>query len=136
MEILEETEKTLEEREPEIGRMRAEMEERTKDFEEQTRTQTEQLASARLERERILAALPKPMSALYTRISSRIRGGVAVTEARNRSCTACFMALRPQVMSQIRRGNEIITCENCNRILYYSAKDNLPASVTSEISAS
>jgi predicted nucleic acid-binding Zn-ribbon protein len=29
------------------------------------------------------------------------------------------MALRPQLMSQIRRGDEIIICDNCNRILYY-----------------
>jgi RNase P subunit RPR2 len=42
-----------------------------------------------------------------------------MAEARNGSCTACFMALRPQVMSEVRRGDEIITCENCNRILYY-----------------
>jgi RNase P subunit RPR2 len=42
-----------------------------------------------------------------------------MAEARNGSCTACFMALRPQVMSEVRRGDEIITCDNCNRILYY-----------------
>ena len=59
------------------------------------------------------------MSALYNRISSRIRGGIAVAEARNNSCSACFMAQRPQVMTQIRRGDEIITCDNCSRILYY-----------------
>jgi predicted nucleic acid-binding Zn-ribbon protein len=30
------------------------------------------------------------------------------------------MALRPQVMANVRRGDEVITCDNCNRILYYS----------------
>ncbi len=29
------------------------------------------------------------------------------------------MTLRPHVMSQIRRGDEVLTCDNCNRILYY-----------------
>ncbi|CAN5205567.1 hypothetical protein BH18ACI2_BH18ACI2_18180 [soil metagenome] len=66
-----------------------------------------------------MAELPKPMGALYNRISTRIRDGIAVAEARNSSCTACFMTLRPQVMSEIRRGEEIIICDNCNRILYY-----------------
>jgi uncharacterized protein len=42
-----------------------------------------------------------------------------VAEARNRSCTACFMSLRPQVMAEIRRGEEVLTCDNCGRILYY-----------------
>ncbi|MCA1557572.1 MAG: C4-type zinc ribbon domain-containing protein, partial [Acidobacteria bacterium] len=59
----------------------------------------------------------------YKRISTRIRDGVALAEARNNSCSACFMALRPQVMAEVRRGEEIIICENCNRILYYVPAD-------------
>jgi len=66
------------------------------------------------------------MSGLYQRISKRIRDGVAVAEARNGACTACFMALRPQMMAEVRRGMEIITCDNCNRILYYAASDSAP----------
>jgi uncharacterized protein len=119
MEIIEQTEAVLKEREPEIANLRAEMEARTKAFDEQTRTQTEELAARRSERERLLATLPKQMSALYNRISARIRDGIAVAEARNGSCTACFMALRPQVMAEVRRGDEVITCDNCSRILYY-----------------
>jgi hypothetical protein len=119
MEAFEQAESQLKEREPEMTRLRVEMEERFKEFEEQTRTQAEQLADNRSERERIIALLPKQMSVLYNRISTRIRDGVAVAEARNGSCTACFMSLRPQVMAEIRRGEDVITCDNCNRILYY-----------------
>jgi uncharacterized protein len=119
MEIIEQAEGVLKEREPEIVKLRAELDERVRAFEEQTSTQTEELAARRTERERLLATLPKPMSALYNRISARIRDGIAVAEARNGSCTACFMALRPQVMAEVRRGDEIIICDNCNRILYY-----------------
>ncbi|HEY0546985.1 MAG TPA: C4-type zinc ribbon domain-containing protein [Pyrinomonadaceae bacterium] len=119
MESLESAESTLKEREPEIANLRVEMEARLREFEEQTRTQTEELAATRMERERLLSALPKQMSAMYNRISTRIRDGIAVAEARNGSCTACFMPVRPQMMAEVRRGNEVITCENCNRILYY-----------------
>jgi hypothetical protein len=63
------------------------------------------------------------MGAVYNRISARIRDGVAVAEARNNSCSACFMALRPQMMAEVRRGDEIIFCDNCNRILYYAPTD-------------
>jgi predicted nucleic acid-binding Zn-ribbon protein len=119
MEAFEQAENQLKEREPEMIRLRAEMETRIKEFEEQTRTQADQLATNRTERERIIATLPKPMSMLYNRISTRIRDGIAVAEARNNSCTACFMSLRPQVMAEIRRGEDVITCDNCNRILYY-----------------
>jgi predicted nucleic acid-binding Zn-ribbon protein len=124
MESVELSETTLTEREPEVAKLRDEMEERFKEFDEQTRTQTDEMAAARAERDRLLSVLPKQMSAMYKRISTRIRDGIAVAEARNRSCTACFMALRPQMMAEVRRGQEIITCENCNRILYYAGSEN------------
>jgi predicted nucleic acid-binding Zn-ribbon protein len=123
MEAFEQAESQLKEREPEMLRLSAEMETRIKEFEEQTRTQADQLAASRLERERLMATLPKPMTSLYNRISTRIRDGIAVAEARNSSCTACFMSLRPQVMAEIRRGDDVITCDNCNRILYYVHSD-------------
>jgi predicted nucleic acid-binding Zn-ribbon protein len=119
MEIFEQAEAQLRERAPEVERLGGEMETRLKEFEEQTSRQEAELTAARQERERLMAALPKNMSSLYNRISARIRDGIAVAEARNGSCTACFMALRPQMMSEVRRGDEIITCDNCNRILYY-----------------
>ena len=119
MEAFEGAEKEIGEHEPQIAQLRAEMDEKIKAFEEQARTQADQLDRMRAERERLAAELPKPMAAMYNRISSRIRDGVAVAEARNGSCSACFMSLRPQVMAEVRRGEEIITCDNCNRILYH-----------------
>jgi uncharacterized protein len=134
MEIIEQAEALLKEREPEIVKLRSDMEERVRAFEEQTRTQTQALADQRSERERLLGTLPKQMSALYNRISARIRDGIAVAEARNGSCTACFMALRPQVMAEVRRGDQVITCDNCSRILYYSPSE--PAQKSSSAKAS
>ena len=127
METLEQTEAALKERADEIASLNSDREGRLKLFDEQTRAQSEQLTAARAEREKVSAALPKALSSLYSRISARIRDGVAVAEARNRSCTACFMSLRPQVMAEIRRGEEVITCDNCGRILYYIHADPLQA---------
>ena len=43
----------------------------------------------------------------------------------------CYMALRPQIMADVRRGNEVITCDNCNRILYYEPENaSQPAHVS------
>lgn len=130
MEAFEQSEGSLKERAPEVEKLNGEMQERLKAFEEQIRVQTEQLAARRSERERLVVALPKNVSVLYNRISARIRDGVAVAEARNGACTACFMALRPQVMSEVRRGDEIVTCDNCNRILYYAPAPETAASKT------
>jgi predicted nucleic acid-binding Zn-ribbon protein len=127
MEVLEQTEAALKERAEEIASLNSDREARLKLFDDETRAQSEQLTASRAERERVSAALPKAMSSLYSRISARIRDGVAVAEARNRSCTACFMSLRPQVMAEIRRGEEVITCDNCGRILYYVHTDPVQA---------
>ena len=119
MEAAEAAEKTLSEREPEFSRLRAEREESLRAFDEQGRAQAEEIEARRRERERLFASLPPGVKSQYQRIAARIRDGVALAEARNGSCSACFIALRPQVMAEVRRGEEIVTCDNCNRILYY-----------------
>jgi len=127
LEVLEQTEAALNERADEITSLNSDRESRLKTFDEETGTIGERLATARKEREELFANLPKQLSGLYARIRARIRDGVAVAEARNRSCTACFMSLRPQVMAEIRRGEDIITCDNCGRILYFVPTDSIKA---------
>jgi predicted nucleic acid-binding Zn-ribbon protein len=119
MEQLDQTQAALTERADEIATLNSDREARLKAFDDETGTIAERLVAARKEREEVFANLPKSTSNLYSRIKARIRDGVAVAEARNRSCTACFMSLRPQVMAEIRRGDDIITCDNCGRILFY-----------------
>lgn len=120
MEIAEQAEKDLGERAPEVEKLGADMAESFKAFDAQARAQQRELDAARVERERLMDELPKTTSAMYKRIAARIRDGVAMAEARNGACTACYMALRPQIMADVRRGAEVITCDNCNRILYYA----------------
>jgi uncharacterized protein len=131
MDALEKAEASLTERADEIASLNSLRETRLESFDDESRQQADKLAMSRAERERLVAALPKSMGALYVRISARIRDGVAVAEARNGACMACFMALRPQAMAQVRRGEEVVTCDNCNRILYYAPSDSTPASSTS-----
>ena len=130
MEAADAAEKSLSEREPEFSSLRTELDERLKEFEAQTHSQEEELEALRRERERLFSTLPPGVKGVYQRIVSRIRDGVAVAEARNGSCSACFMALRPQVMAEVRRGEEIITCDNCNRILYYRQSTSQPQGTT------
>jgi len=127
MEQLDQTQAALSERADEIATLNSDREARLKAFDDETGTIAERLVTARKEREEVFANLPKPISNLYSRIKARIRDGVAVAEARNRSCTACFMSLRPQVMAEIRRGEDIITCDNCGRILYYVPTESIKA---------
>ena len=135
MEIFEQAETSLKERAEEVASLNSDRDERLRQFDEETGGLAATLESERKERELVFNSLPKLMSAQYKRISARIRDGIAMAEARNGACAACFMALRPQIMAQVRKGDEVITCDNCNRILYFVPKDAVtttPASTTRE----
>jgi predicted nucleic acid-binding Zn-ribbon protein len=47
------------------------------------------------------------------------RRGVAVAQMVGETCMACHVRLRPHVTQLIRRNEEIVQCESCQRILYY-----------------
>jgi len=56
--------------------------------------------------------------AVFDQVARR-RGGVAVAEARDGVCTICHVRMRPQVFNTVRRNDEIVQCEHCQRILFY-----------------
>ncbi len=60
---------------------------------------------------------------------ARQRKGLAVAEARDGSCSVCHVRMRPQMYNEVRRGENLIQCESCLRILYAP-----PASAASQAS--
>ena len=47
------------------------------------------------------------------------RAGLAVAPASGGSCEGCHVALTPQLYNEVRRNEEILSCERCGRILYW-----------------
>jgi predicted nucleic acid-binding Zn-ribbon protein len=45
--------------------------------------------------------------------------GLAVTEAINEVCQGCNMNIPPQLFVELKKNENIITCPQCHRILYY-----------------
>ena len=78
-------------------------------------TSLEQITS---ERASVVAAVDKQTLAIFDLVSSR-RNGIALAEARDGICTICHVRLRPQVFNNVRRNDEIVQCDSCNRILYF-----------------
>lgn len=53
--------------------------------------------------------------------------GSAIAEALDHRCAACQVYLRPQVYNDLRSTEKFITCDSCQRILYYDpAHDSNP----------
>jgi predicted nucleic acid-binding Zn-ribbon protein len=82
---------------------------------------TASLAQNAADRTTLVAAIDKHVLAIFDLVSQR-RHGIAVAEARDGICTICHLRLRPQVFNNIRRNEEIIQCDSCQRILYFVPK--------------
>ncbi len=69
-------------------------------------------------REEFEASLPKDILEEFKKIAS-IRGGIAVARADDFICLECKLKLRPQVFITLKSNNALLTCDNCNRFLYW-----------------
>jgi predicted nucleic acid-binding Zn-ribbon protein len=85
------------------------------------RTAADQKASADLLKERaeIVAGITPAVYQRYTRIG-KMRGGIGVAEALDGRCSVCNMAMRLQFFQELRKGDQVMACESCGRILYYN----------------
>ncbi len=71
------------------------------------------------ERAQIVSGLNPNVYRQYERIR-KVRRGIAVAEAVDGRCGACHMAMRLQFFQDLKRGDQVMTCESCSRILYYN----------------
>ena len=90
------------------------------------RTSADEKAANALLQER--AAIVKECSAPVYQRYERVRKGrrgVAVAEAVDGRCSACNLTMSLQYFQDLKKGDQILSCESCQRILYY----NPPVSV-------
>ncbi len=69
------------------------------------------------QRAEAVAKLPKQTVALYDRIRMK-SGGVAIAEVVDSRCQACQITIRPQYLQDLRKGTDLLRCEQCGRFLY------------------
>ena len=88
-----------------------------KQLEEENRRDLSALESYLKERKEIESSISSELVPRYERIR-KARGGIAVAAARDYVCEICQVRIRPQVFQEIRKNDQIIVCEACQRILY------------------
>lgn len=70
------------------------------------------------EKDEIMGTLPKDLLSLYEKLKER-RGGLAVVLVKNEACQGCYVHIPPQLYNEVLKNNRLITCPNCQRILYW-----------------
>ena len=123
MEGIEEVEKEIEERADEINTLDAKRAEALKEFDAALGKDKGEYEIETGHRATAFATLPARLASVYDRLAQRSRDGIAVAEVVNGACSACYMHLRPQVQLNVKKGDEIITCENCARILFLPKRE-------------
>lgn len=88
-----------------------------KALEEENKQDLSALEGYLKERKEIQAAVSSDLIFQYDRVRKH-RGGIGVSPARNEICEICKVRIRPQVFQEIRKNNQIIACDACQRILY------------------
>ncbi len=73
------------------------------------------------ERTEIATSISPSVYQRYERVrKAKMRHGIAVAEAIEGRCTACNMTMRLQFFQDLKRGDQVMACESCQRILYYN----------------
>jgi len=99
-----------------------------KQLEEENKRDLSALDSYLKERKEIETAVSPDLVSRYERIRKH-RGGVGVAAARNEVCEICQVRIRPQVFQEIRKNDQIIACDACQRILYFPENFDHPFEV-------
>lgn len=76
-----------------------------------------ELHSLELEEKIIKEKLPKNYYLLFNKIL-KLRKGQAVVPVVDGSCSGCHILLRPQQIADVKSGNFVIQCDQCQRILF------------------
>ena len=118
-----------------IEQLTKDIEARTLEVEDIKKTNSEQLASIKVEidsvgdkikikngeRQNILVRLDAPLIAVYERVR-RGKGAGTVVGVRHGACSGCFKSHPPQLIQEIRKGERVITCDSCGRILIWDGE--------------
>ena len=95
---------------------------------ERTALDQKELADRRAERKSIIGEMDPKNYAHYERIRKKTKG-TAIADATEGRCDACQIALRPQFFQDLRRGDQIMFCESCGRMLTYNPVIDAPSDI-------
>jgi predicted nucleic acid-binding Zn-ribbon protein len=102
-----------------LGEEKKQVEAEKQQARERTAVDQKALDELHVERKSVVAGITPAVYRNYERIRKG-RKGVGVAEAIDGRCAMCHMAMRPQFLQDLRKGDQVMVCESCGRIIYYN----------------
>ena len=117
LDAIEQAQKAVEERTAERDAAQAAHQEVTTTYQQQTQKARNELEELRARREELVGDVPPALLKQYEQMREHLQG-VAIVAVSGSVCAGCHVSVPSTSLARIRRGNEIIKCESCRRILY------------------
>jgi len=118
----------LEEETPKIDELKKGLEEVSKANLQQTNELQKQIDGVDVkikirldEKKRVTSQINKVAIAAYERIRKKCTP--VLVAVRKRACGACYKSFPPQRIQEIKKGDGLITCDNCGRILIWTGEN-------------
>ena len=99
--------------------LKAELEDQKQNLEKRLAASQEKLQGLEAERASVSTGIPGPVLRRYEFIRNRLRHPVIVP-VEDGVCTGCHIAIPPQVFIDLQRGTHILSCPNCQRLIYWA----------------
>jgi len=92
----------------------------TADLDEKSQALDGQLQGLTKERSELAGQIDEDLLALFERLFES-KGDAAVVAVEHGVCTGCHMKVTIATAARVKAAKEIVSCENCGRILYFGA---------------
>lgn len=92
----------------------------TKDLEAKSTTLQSQLEGLTKERAEIAGKIEEDLLSRFERLF-KSKGDAVIVALEHEVCTGCHMKVTTQTAHRVKAGKEIVSCENCGRILFDAA---------------
>jgi predicted nucleic acid-binding Zn-ribbon protein len=123
MEKIDELEKTIAEHDSRLQELGAEGEKDKQQILEEMAILDKELADLEERRRSFIDDMDTDLLKKYLFLSDR-RNGLAISAVVTGVCQACHLGIPPQKFNELIRGNALMTCPHCHRIMYWGEDED------------
>ncbi len=124
LDVKEKNEADVENSEKEFDLLKDQIRSEQKDIERKSSDDRELLEDYLLQQQKIGESLDVSLMQRFAKIS-KMNQGLAVVKVKNAICNGCFMNIPPQLYIEVQRGDSLILCPQCSRILYHVDEESV-----------
>ena len=120
LERIEQNEKEAKELEEGLREAEERFEREKTQLESQVNSLNQELSELERQHQEHARLMDAKLLSRYSKLKSA-RKGFAVAQVRNGTCSGCRLQIPPQLIAEVKRGDELLNCSYCHRILYWEA---------------